>query len=120
MLVARAVVADRPLAGGVLDVPLGDRLALRARGVVRELEDLERAAGVAAGSFGDELGDLAGQLDLERGRAPADDLRQCVVVERFELEHACSATAAAQRPRRTGSLSSRRCSVTVPFSTVPQ
>ena len=72
---------------GVEDVALGERNLLRSRGLVRELEDLERRAGVAAGASGDHLGDLAGDLRLEGGSSPLDDRDDVFLGEGMELDH---------------------------------
>ncbi len=95
VLVTLAVVEEGPLAGGVDDVAFGDRLALRARRVLRELEDLERAPRVTAGAGGDERDELVRELGVERGGPAAYDLPQRLLVERDELDH-----GAAREERR--------------------
>ena len=69
--VAALVVDERPLAGGVLDVLLGEGLALGSGRVKRELEDVERVSRVAAGAAGDQLDELVRDLEPRAPRLPA-------------------------------------------------
>jgi hypothetical protein len=56
--VAALVVDERPLAGGILDVDLAEGLSLGQSRLRRELEDVQRVPGVAAGSARDQLDHL--------------------------------------------------------------
>ena len=60
---------------------------LCTRGLVRELENLERRARVAAGTSGDHLRDLAGDLGLEERSSPLDDRDDVFLGEGVELDH---------------------------------
>ena len=84
MGVAVLVVDERPLAGGVLDVPLRDRSVFRLCGLRRELEHVECRAGVAARVPGDPQHEVVVELDPELSAPRARD--QGEVVEREWLE----------------------------------
>ena len=71
VLVALAVVEQRPLARRVEDVLLGQRSALGARGRRGELEDLQRSPRVAAGALGEQREHLGRRVGSELTRARA-------------------------------------------------
>jgi hypothetical protein len=83
VLVAAAVVEQRVLAGGVVDVLRGDLAAGRRRG--RRFQDVQRVARVAAGGVHDRGSRLLRQLDAERPRAPLHDPAQRGLVQGIEL-----------------------------------
>ena len=87
VLVGALVVAQRPLAGGVVDVALLERRPLGLRGLPRELDRRERGARVAAGPPCDQRDDLVGHVRVDRGSAAPDDLGQLLLDERLELDH---------------------------------
>ena len=62
--VAALVVDERALPRGVLDVLLGEGLALGSCCVKGELQDVERVPRVAAGAAGDQLDELIREVDF--------------------------------------------------------
>src|SRR5207247_2643622 len=86
VLIALAVVEKRSLACGVEDVLLAYLGVLRAGRREGELQDLERAAGVATRSVRDQADDPVRDSGLERGPTPPDDLSQLLLVEREQLD----------------------------------
>src|SRR5262249_4805847 len=81
--VAALVVEERSLAGGVLDVSLGDGAS---RGGLRcNFEDRQRAARVAAGARGDQRADLGRELDAECLLAAAGHGLELLAVQRQQL-----------------------------------
>ena len=73
VLVSLPVVEQRALAGCVEDMALCDRLALRTRGVARELEDLERASCVPSCPVGDEDDQIVRDFGLQSRRSAPHD-----------------------------------------------
>jgi len=83
----RALVVDeRPLARRVLDVPLRELIALRLRGLPRELEHVERRAGVASGTRRDRPDELLRHLGPELGRPAPHELGEIILRERLQLD----------------------------------
>ena len=78
------VVDDRTLARCVLDVGFGD---LAARRLMRELDDVQRGARVAAGAAHDQLDELVRQARAELLGASPDDDGEILRCERLELVH---------------------------------
>ena len=99
------------------DVPLGDRLALRAGCVVRELEDLERAAGVAAGACRRRARRSPRAAPLRARRRPAGRPPRAPPRRARRARSPCSARGAPSSPRSTGFSVVAPISVTSPSST---
>ena len=86
MLVGALVVAERALAGRVVDVTLLERDALGLSGLPGQLDGAQRRAGVAAGAAGDHLDEVGRNLGADRRRSTPDDLAQILVGERLQLD----------------------------------
>src|SRR5918992_507734 len=71
--IAALVVDERPFAGRILHVRLGERCPLGLGRAPRELEDVERVACVTAGAGRDQPDEIVGDLRLELGDASPDD-----------------------------------------------
>ncbi len=82
--VARAVVDERALAGGVGDVLLRQRGVLGVGGLGGEFEDVQRRARVASGRAGDQQGQLVRNGHVQHRRAPLHDDGDLLVRQRFE------------------------------------
>src|SRR5918994_2715344 len=85
MRVAVLVVHDGTPARCVLDVTLFDAASLALRRSRRQLEDVERGTGVSARASGNLGHKLVGQRRAELRGAAADQEREIIVRQRFEL-----------------------------------
>ncbi len=87
MPITGPVVAQRPLPRDVLDVCDRDLLSGRRGRLPRELERLERGAGVAAGTARDLGGDVGRHSSVEGRRAALEHLPELLEREWLELDH---------------------------------
>ncbi len=86
VLVAVAVVSQRPLSGGVGDVARLEDDALGRRRLPGQLEGGERAAGITSGFVRDRLDHVGRNVDPQLARSASGHSRDLVVGERLQLD----------------------------------